>query len=51
MSTSWYLTIPGIGTIDLDATELPSNDREILEVAMERVFANSSLLDVACWTR
>jgi hypothetical protein len=46
MSTSWYLTIPGIGTIDLDATELPSNDREILEAVMERVFANPSLLDV-----
>jgi hypothetical protein len=31
---------PGIGTIDLDAAELLSNDREILEVAMERMFAD-----------
>jgi hypothetical protein len=30
MSMSRYLTIPGIGTIDLDTAELPSNDREIL---------------------
>jgi hypothetical protein len=45
MSMSRYLTIPGIGTIDLDATELPSNDREILEAVTERVFTNPSLLD------
>jgi hypothetical protein len=31
MSMSRYLTIPGIETIDLNATELPSNDWEILE--------------------
>jgi hypothetical protein len=37
---SRYLTIPGIGTIDLDANELPSNDREILEAVTEQVFAD-----------
>jgi hypothetical protein len=31
MLMSRYLTIPGIETIDLNATELPSNDWEILE--------------------
>jgi hypothetical protein len=36
---------PGIGIIDLDATELLSNDREILEAATERMFADSSVLD------
>jgi hypothetical protein len=40
MSMSRYLTIPGIGTIDLDANELPSNDREILEAVTEQVFAD-----------
>jgi hypothetical protein len=35
LSSSRYVDFPGIGTIDLDATELPSNDREILEVATE----------------
>jgi hypothetical protein len=28
-----YLDFPDIGTIDLDTFELPSNDREMLEVA------------------
>jgi hypothetical protein len=46
MSMSRYLTIPGIGTIDLDAAELPSNYREILEAVTERVFADPSPLDV-----
>jgi hypothetical protein len=45
MSMSTYLTIPSIGTIDLDTTELPSNDREILEAVTERVFVDPSLSD------
>jgi hypothetical protein len=32
---SRYLDFPGIGIIDLDAIELPSNDREILEAVTE----------------
>jgi hypothetical protein len=35
---SW--SIPGVGVIDLDTTELPSNDREIFEAVVERVFAD-----------
>jgi hypothetical protein len=34
-SSSWYVDFPGIGIIDLDATELPSNDWENLEAATE----------------
>jgi hypothetical protein len=30
-----YVDFLGSGTIDLDAPELPSNDQEMLEVAME----------------
>jgi hypothetical protein len=30
-----YVDFPGIRTIDLNAPELPSNDREMLEVATE----------------
>jgi hypothetical protein len=45
MLMSWYQTIPGIGTIDLDAAEIPSNDREILEAMIERVLADTLLLD------
>jgi hypothetical protein len=45
MSMSRYLTILGIGIIDLDATKLPSNDREILKAVTDRVFADPSLLD------
>jgi hypothetical protein len=40
-----YVDFPGIGTINLDALELPSNDREMLEVAKERMFAKPSILD------
>jgi hypothetical protein len=39
-----YVDFPGIGTVDLDALELPSNDREMLEVATERMFAEPSIL-------
>jgi hypothetical protein len=42
---SRYLTIPGNRVIDLDATELLSNDREILEAVTEWVFADSSILE------
>jgi hypothetical protein len=40
-----YVDFPGIGTIDLDAPELPSNDREMLELVMKRMFAEPSTLD------
>jgi hypothetical protein len=40
-----YVDFPGIGTIDLDAPKLPSNDWEMLEVATERMFADLSILD------
>jgi hypothetical protein len=40
-----YVDFPGIGTIDLDAPELPSNDREMLEVAIEQMFAEPSILE------
>jgi hypothetical protein len=38
-------SIPGVGVIDLDATELPSNDREIFDAMMECVFANPAILE------
>jgi hypothetical protein len=40
---SW--TLPGVGVIHLDATELPSNDREIFEAVVECVFADLSVLE------
>jgi hypothetical protein len=40
-----YVDFPEIGTIDLDTPELPSNDREMLEVATERMFSEPSILD------
>jgi hypothetical protein len=43
---SRYLTMPGIEIIDLDTTELPSNDREILEAVTDRVFADPSVLEL-----
>jgi hypothetical protein len=36
MSMSRYLPIPGIAIIDPDATEVPSNDREMLKAVTER---------------
>jgi hypothetical protein len=42
---SRYLSISGIGIIDLDAIELPINDREILEAVTDRVFTNLSALE------
>jgi hypothetical protein len=44
-SLSRCMDFPGIRIIDLDATELPSNNREILEVAIEWMFADPSILD------
>jgi hypothetical protein len=44
-SSSRYVNFPGVGIIDLDATELPSNDRELLEIVTERMFADPSILD------
>jgi RNA polymerase-interacting CarD/CdnL/TRCF family regulator len=38
-------TFPGIGIVDLDAPELPSHDRKMLEVATERMFAEPSILE------
>jgi hypothetical protein len=35
LSSSRYVEFPGIRTIDLDTTELLSNDREMLEVLTE----------------
>jgi hypothetical protein len=35
LASCQYVDFPGIGTIDLDAPEFPSNVREMLEVAME----------------
>jgi hypothetical protein len=43
--SSRYVDFPSIRIIDLDATELPSNDWGILEVTMERMFADPSILD------
>jgi hypothetical protein len=39
------VNFPSIGTIDLDAPELPSNDQKMLDVATKQMFANSSFLD------
>jgi hypothetical protein len=33
--TSGYWSIPSIGIIDLDSTELPSNDREIFKAVVD----------------
>jgi hypothetical protein len=40
------MDFPSIRTIDLDAAELPSNDWEMLEVATELMFTDSSVLDI-----
>jgi hypothetical protein len=45
MAACRYVDFPGIGTIDLDAPELPGNDRELLEVVMERMFAGLMILE------
>jgi hypothetical protein len=40
-----YVDFPSIGTIVLDTPELLSIDREMLEVATERMFTEPSILD------
>jgi hypothetical protein len=45
LATRRYVDFPGIGTIDLDAPELPNNDQEMLDVATERMFAELSILE------
>jgi hypothetical protein len=40
-----YVDFPGIRIIDLDTPELSSNDREMLEVATEQMFADPLILD------
>jgi hypothetical protein len=45
LATGQYIDFPSVGITDLDAPKLPSNDREMLEVAMERMFAETSILE------
>jgi hypothetical protein len=42
---SRYLDFHIIGIIDLDATKLPGNDREILEAVTKRMFTDPSIMD------
>jgi hypothetical protein len=44
-SSSRYVDFPSIGSIDLDASKLPRNGREILDVATEQMFTDPSILD------
>jgi hypothetical protein len=45
LATCRFIDFPSIGIIDLDAPELPSNDREMLKVATERMFVEPSILE------
>jgi hypothetical protein len=45
LATSRYIDFPGVWIVELDASELPSNDREMLEVATERMFVEPSILE------
>jgi hypothetical protein len=45
LATRRYVDFPSIGIIDLDTPELLSNDREMLEVATERMFTEPSILE------
>jgi hypothetical protein len=45
LTSCQYVDFPGIGTIDLDTPELPTNEREMLEVATEQMFAKTLILD------
>jgi hypothetical protein len=45
LATGRYKDFPAVRIVDLDAPELPSNDREMLEVATERMFAEPSILE------
>jgi hypothetical protein len=40
-----YVDFPGIGTIDLNTPELPGNDRELLEAAMDQMFSKPTILE------
>jgi hypothetical protein len=45
MAACRYMVLPGIGTIDLNTHEPPSNDRELLEAFTERMFAEPTILE------
>jgi hypothetical protein len=45
MAACRYVDFPGIGTINLDAPELPDNNRELLEAATERMFTEPTILE------
>jgi hypothetical protein len=45
LATHQYVDFPGIRIVDLDAPELLSNDREMLEVATKRMFAEPTILE------
>jgi phosphoenolpyruvate-protein kinase (PTS system EI component) len=45
LASSRYVDFPGIGVVDLNTAELPSNDRKMLEVATKLMFADPSVLD------
>jgi hypothetical protein len=45
MEACRYMDFPGIGAINLDAPELLGNDRELLEAATERMFAEPTILE------
>jgi hypothetical protein len=45
LATRSYVDFPGIEIVDLDAPELPSNDREMLEVATKWMFAELSIVE------
>jgi hypothetical protein len=42
LATSQYIDFPGVGVIDLEAPQLPEN---VLDVAMERMFAELSIME------
>jgi hypothetical protein len=45
MAACQYVYFPDIETIDLNAPELPGNDRELLEAATERMFTELTILE------
>jgi hypothetical protein len=45
MAACRYVDFPSIGNIDLDALELPGNDRDLLEAATERMFVEPIILE------
>jgi hypothetical protein len=42
LETCWYIDFPGVGVIALEAPQLPE---KVLEVAMERMFTEPSIID------